>query len=40
MWVAAGLTLAAAVTAYLGLRGTPAAAPAPADAPAPVAIEA
>jgi EmrB/QacA subfamily drug resistance transporter len=40
MWVGAGLTLAAALTAFIGLRGTSAARPAPADGPARVAVEA
>jgi len=40
MWVAAGLTLAAALTAFIGLRGTAAARPAPAERPGQVAIEA
>jgi EmrB/QacA subfamily drug resistance transporter len=40
MWVGAALTFAAAVTAYFGLRGTPAATPAPAERPGQVAIEA
>ena len=40
MWVAAALTLAAALTAYVGLRHTPAAAPAPAEGAGGVAIEA
>jgi EmrB/QacA subfamily drug resistance transporter len=38
MWVAAALTFAAAVTAFIGLRGTPAASPA--SRPGQVAIEA
>ena len=40
MWVAAALTLAAALTAYVGLRGTPASAPAPAEGTGRVAVEA